>query len=99
MPYAVGLHSAATAFLSAGFATQFTIAVIAFLLIVSIVSAFEKDGVDEPAHLPGFSIFHIFPFFRRRYDFLNWAFQASGTNVFQLKLLRVRFKKYLFVLF
>ncbi|KAF9530244.1 cytochrome P450 [Crepidotus variabilis] len=88
MPYSVGLHSAAAAFLSAGFATQFTIAVLAFLFIVTLISAFEKEGVDEPKHLPGFSFSHILPFFTRRYDFLNWGIQASGSNIYQFKLFR-----------
>ncbi|KDR80096.1 hypothetical protein GALMADRAFT_92315 [Galerina marginata CBS 339.88] len=88
MPYTVGLQSAATAFLSAGFATQFTVAVIAFLAIVFITSALQKEGVDAPTYLPGYSLFHIVPFFRKRYDFLNWGFHATGQNVFQFKLLR-----------
>lgn len=89
MPYTVGLQCAANAFLSAGLATQFTIAVIIFLVIVSIISACEKEGVDEAPFLPGFSFFHILPFFRRRYDFLNWGFQATGSNMYQMKLFRV----------
>lgn len=89
MPYSVGLQSAATAFLSAGFATQFTLAVIAFLAIVLITSSLQKEGPDAPKFLPGFSLFHIIPFFRQRYDFLNWGFQATGQNVFQFQLLKV----------
>ncbi|KJA23068.1 hypothetical protein HYPSUDRAFT_138141 [Hypholoma sublateritium FD-334 SS-4] len=88
MPYSVGLQSAATAFLSAGFATQFTLAVIAFLAIVLITSSLQKEGPDAPKFLPGFSLFHIIPFFRQRYDFLNWGFQATGQNVFQFQLLK-----------
>jgi sterol 14-demethylase len=89
MPYSVGLQSAATAFLSAGFATQFTVAVIAFLAIILITSALEKEGVDAPKFLPGYSLFHIIPFFRRRYDFLNEGFHTTGQNAFQFKLLGV----------
>ncbi|KAF8960328.1 cytochrome P450 [Flammula alnicola] len=88
MPYSVGLQSAATAFLSAGFATQFTVAVIVFLGIVLITSALQKEGVDAPKFLPGYSLFHIIPFFRKRYDFLNWGFHATGQDVFQFQLLR-----------
>lgn len=90
MPYTVGLQAAATAFLSAGFSTQFTIAVMVFLVIVFITSSLEKEGVDAPKYLPGHSFFHITPFFRKRYDFLNWGFLATGQNIFQFKLLRVR---------
>jgi len=89
MPYSVGLESAVTAFLSAGLATQFTVAVIVFLVIISIISASQEEGVDAPRSLPGYSIFHITPFFRKRYDFLNWGFHATGQNIFQLNLLRV----------
>ncbi|KAF9568692.1 cytochrome P450 [Agrocybe pediades] len=88
MPYSVGLQSAANAFLSAGFSTQFTLAVIAFLLIVFITSALQKEGVDAPKSLPGNSLFHIVPFFRRRHQFLKWGFDVTGENVFQFNLLR-----------
>ncbi|RXW19171.1 hypothetical protein EST38_g6696 [Candolleomyces aberdarensis] len=88
MPYCLGLQAAAEAFLSIGLATQFTLAVVAFLLIVTIVSAFQKDGVDSPTSLPGSSLFSIYPFFRRRYDFLNWGFHATGQSIFRFNLLR-----------
>ncbi|KAF8155617.1 cytochrome P450 [Crassisporium funariophilum] len=88
MPYCVGLQSAASAFLSAGFAIQFTVAVIAFLVIISITSGLQKEGVDAPKFLPGYSLFHIIPFFRKRYDFVNWGFHATGQNIFQFQLLR-----------
>jgi len=90
MPYSVGLQSAAGAFLSAGFAVQFTVAVIIFLAIILVTSAFQNEGVDEPKYLPGYSLFHIIPFFRKRYDFLNWGFHSTGQSIFQFKLLRVR---------
>lgn len=89
MPYSVGLQSAVTAFLSAGFATQFTVAVVAFLVIISVISTFQEESVDAPKFLPGYSLFHITPFFRKRYDFLNWGFHATGQNTFQFNLLRV----------
>jgi hypothetical protein len=90
MPYSVGLHSAATAFLSSGFAIQFTVAVVVFLVIISITSASQEEDVDAPKSLPGYSLFHITPFFRKRYDFLNWGFHATGQNIFQFNLLQVR---------
>ena len=89
MPYSVGLQSAATAFLSSGFAIQFTVAVVIFLVIISVISV-PQEVVDAPKSLPGYSLFHIAPFFRKRYDFLNWGFHATGQNIFQLNLLRVR---------
>ncbi|RDB29921.1 Lanosterol 14-alpha demethylase [Hypsizygus marmoreus] len=88
MPYSIGLESAANAFLSAGFPTQFTLAVVIFLAIVLISSAFQSDAPDAPTSLPCYSIFAINPFFRRRYDFLNWAFHATGQSAFQFQLLR-----------
>lgn len=88
MPYSVGLQSAGNAFLSAGFATQFTLAVIAFLAIVLITSALQREGPDSPKALPGLSLFHIIPFFRQRHDFLNWGFHATGQNAFQFQLLK-----------
>ncbi|KAK7047353.1 hypothetical protein VNI00_006584 [Paramarasmius palmivorus] len=88
MPYSVGLQAAAAALLGAGVPVIFTTAIIIFLLIVSIASSFQKDPVDTPASLPVQSLFAIIPFFRRRYDFLNWGFQASGHSIFQFSLLR-----------
>ncbi|TFK26590.1 cytochrome P450 [Coprinopsis marcescibilis] len=88
MPYCLGLQTAANAFLSIGFATQFTLAIVLSLIIITISSSFQKDPTDAPAPLPGSSLLHIFPFFRRRFDFLNWGFHASGQNIFRFNLLR-----------
>lgn len=88
MPYCVGLQSAANAFLSAGFATQFTFGVVIFLAIVLITSSLQANEADAPTSLPCYSLFTILPFFRRRYDFLNWGFHATGQSVFQFQLLR-----------
>ncbi|KAF9010183.1 cytochrome P450 [Cyathus striatus] len=88
MPYAIGLQAASTAMVSAGCATQFTLAVIVVLLILLVTSAVQKDGLDEPASLPGNPFLAIFPFFRKRYDFLNWGFHATGQSIFQFSLLR-----------
>ncbi|KAG6884385.1 hypothetical protein C0993_011677 [Termitomyces sp. T159_Od127] len=92
MPYSIGLQAAANAFLSAAFATQFTLGVVIFLFIVLITSTLQADEADAPPSLPCFSIFAIFPFFRRRYDFLNWGFQATGHSAFQFQLLRLLFQ-------
>ncbi|KAF5379198.1 hypothetical protein D9615_005905 [Tricholomella constricta] len=84
----LGLQSAADAFLSAGLATQLTLGVVLFLVIVLVTSSLQADEADAPTSLPCYSIFTIMPFFGRRYDFLNWGFQATGQSVFQFKLLR-----------
>ncbi|KAK0203550.1 cytochrome P450 [Desarmillaria ectypa] len=90
MPYSVGLQAVGAAFISAGFATQFTTSVIIFLFIVFVTSSLHDDALkeDSPASLPGNSLFAIIPFFRRRFDFLNWGFHATGQAIFQFKLLR-----------
>ncbi|KAG5643635.1 hypothetical protein DXG03_000561 [Asterophora parasitica] len=88
MPYSVGLQSAADAFLSAGIATQFTFGVVIFLVIVLVTSSLQADEADAPASLPCYSLSAILPFFTRRYDFLNWGFQATGQSIFQFQLLR-----------
>ena len=90
MPYSIGLQSAANVFLSAGFATQLTLAITIFLLILLFTSNLHKDAVDVPTRIPCYSVFAIVPFFRKRYDFLNWGFHATGQSVFQFQLLRVR---------
>jgi hypothetical protein len=89
MPYSVGLEAASNAFVAAGFATQLTVAVITLFAIILITSAYQKDAPDAPEHLPGISLFHIMPFYRRRFDFLNWGIHATGQSVFQFRLLRV----------
>ncbi|KAK2464566.1 hypothetical protein APHAL10511_003424 [Amanita phalloides] len=86
MPYAVGIQAAATAFLSAGFPIQFTAAILLLLIILLLIS-FEKPESDDPTYLPCCSIFTIMPFFRTRYDFLNWGFEATGQNIYQFNLL------------
>ncbi|KAJ6588767.1 cytochrome P450 [Mycena capillaripes] len=87
MPYIIGLHSAASAFLSAGFATQFTVAVVICLVIVLTTASLQEDGVEAPKSLPGLPFLSIVPFFRRRYDFLNWGFHVTGQSTFQFQLM------------
>jgi sterol 14-demethylase len=89
MPYIIGLHTAASAFLSAGFATQFTVAVVICLVIVLITASLQEDGVEVPKSLPGLPFLSIVPFFRQRYDFLNWGFQITGQSTFQFQLMNV----------
>jgi hypothetical protein len=93
MPYSVGLGAAAQAFLSAGFAVQFAVALVALVIILGASSSLlqdDKDKDDAPTTLPGLSVFAIYPFFRQRFDFLNRAFYETGQSVFQFHLLRVR---------
>lgn len=89
MPFSVGLQAAGVALLSAGFPVLFTTAIIILLVIISITSSLQKDPADAPARLPIYSLFAIAPFFRRRFDFLNWGFEVTGQSVFQFDLLRV----------
>ncbi|KAF7360448.1 hypothetical protein MVEN_00775200 [Mycena venus] len=86
MPYIIGLHSAASAFLSAGFATHFSVAVVICLVIV-LATASPEDGDEAPKSLPGPPFLSIIPFFRQRYDFLNWGFHVTGQPTFQFKLM------------
>ncbi|KIK68607.1 hypothetical protein GYMLUDRAFT_153403 [Collybiopsis luxurians FD-317 M1] len=88
MPYSVGLQAAGAALASAGFPVIFTTAIIVILVIISFTSSFQKDAVDAPARLPINSLYAIFPFFRRRFDFLTWGFQVTGQSAFQFDLLR-----------
>ncbi|KAJ7266889.1 cytochrome P450 [Mycena haematopus] len=87
MPYIIGLHSAAAAFLSAGFATQFSVAVVICLVIVLVTASHVEDGDEAPISLPGPPFLSIVPFFRRRYDFLNWGFHVTGQSTFQFQLM------------
>ncbi|KAJ4000129.1 cytochrome P450 [Lentinula boryana] len=88
MPYSVGLQAASAALLSAGLPVLFTTAIIVLLVIVTVTSSLQKDVADAPARLPIYSLFAIIPFFRRRFDFLNWGFEATGHSAFQFDLLR-----------
>ncbi|KAF8629735.1 hypothetical protein AX15_003294 [Amanita polypyramis BW_CC] len=87
MPYAVGIQAVATAFLSAGFSVQFTVALLLLLAIILFITSLEKSEPDEPAYLPCWSLCTIMPFFSRRYDFLNWGFEVTGQSIYQFKLL------------
>ncbi len=90
MPYSVGLQTAGVALLSAGFPTLFTTAIVVLLVIIAILSSLHKtDSSDSVPRLPTHSLFAIFPFFRRRHDFLNWGFGVTGQSAFQFDLLRV----------
>ncbi|KAF8992218.1 cytochrome P450 [Cyathus striatus] len=89
MPYVIGLQAASTAFISAGWvATQLTLSVAIIIFILFITSSLQKDGVDELPSISGIQLLAIFPFFCRRYDFLNWGFHVTGQSIFQFPLLR-----------
>jgi hypothetical protein len=89
MPYTIGLHSAASAFLESAVATQFTVAVVICLVIVLVTSSLQEDGLQAPTSLPGLPFLSIVPFFRQRYDFLNWGFHVTGDSNFQFQLMSV----------
>ncbi|THV04687.1 cytochrome P450, partial [Dendrothele bispora CBS 962.96] len=88
MPYAVGLQAASAALLSAGLPSILAMAIVMSVMIIYTISSLHKDGVDSPAHLPMHSLLAITPFFRRRFDFLNWGFQVTNSSAFQFNLLR-----------
>ncbi|KAJ7185501.1 cytochrome P450 [Mycena filopes] len=88
MPYIIGgLLSLASAFLSAGFATQFTVAVVICLVIVLTTASLQDDRDEAPTSLPGPGFLSIVPFFRQRHDFLNWGFHVTGQSTFQFQLM------------
>lgn len=89
MPFTAGLQVAASLFATAGFSIQFTVAVILLLLIVTVVNSYYEGAPDEPKSLQGFTLLTIYPFFKERFTFLNWAISATDSTVFQFKLLRV----------
>ncbi|KAJ7268560.1 cytochrome P450 [Mycena rebaudengoi] len=88
MPYTIGLQSAASTFISAGFATHFTVAVVFLLGIIIATSPSYGHGPVVPTSLPGLSVFWINPFFHRRYDFLSRGFAVTGEAIFQFRLMR-----------
>ncbi|KAJ7754512.1 cytochrome P450 [Mycena metata] len=88
MPYIIGLHSAASAFLSAGIVVQCSVAIVICLVIVLTTTAsLQDDGDEAPKSLPGPAFLSIVPFFRQRYDFLNWGFHITGQSTFQFQLM------------
>lgn len=92
MPYSIGLQAANVALLSAGLATHIATAIVVLLLILIVASSCAEDPSkkeDAPISLPGISLLAIVPFFRQRFDFINWGFQATGRSIYQFKLLRV----------
>jgi hypothetical protein len=90
MPYAIGLQAASAAFLSAGLSAHLSLALVVLVAILCIIITYEKDHEDAAPHLPFNSLFAIWPFFRRRFDFINLAFDLTKETVFQFRLLQVK---------
>ncbi|TFK49075.1 cytochrome P450 [Heliocybe sulcata] len=88
--YPVGIPCLLDAFLSSSCSLQLAIFLVAVFLVLALsTSVFAARPKDcEPAHLPEHSLFTIVPFFRKRYDFLNWGFRATGQSLFQFQLFR-----------
>lgn len=87
----IALPSSLLALSHATLPVQLLVLAIFCLLVASSIRAtrqIPKPG-DAP-WLPQFSLFNIVPFYRRRFDFLNWGFYVTGSSVFQFKLLQVR---------
>jgi hypothetical protein len=90
MPYTIGLHAAVAALLHGGLLMQFSSAVVILLFIYVVATSRDSyKRTDAPVSLPGSSLFYIYPFFRRKFDFLNWGFRVTGEKAFQFKLLNV----------
>ncbi|KAJ3491312.1 hypothetical protein NLI96_g817 [Meripilus lineatus] len=49
----------------------------------------QTDDEGSPISLPESCLFTILPFFRSRFDFLNWGFKLSGQSIYQFRLLQV----------
>lgn len=64
---------------------------IVFLLFLWSRSSSKQDLEDSPTTLPEGCLLTIFPFFRSRFDFLNWGFKLSGQAIFQFRLLQVKY--------
>ncbi|KAI0052139.1 cytochrome P450 [Auriscalpium vulgare] len=47
-----------------------------------------SDKTDAATAIPGPFILNLRPFFRTRFDFLNWGFKTTGQSLFQFRLLR-----------
>ena len=89
--YAVGLQSAADAFLVSSFQAQFILALfILFILLLFGHGSKDELSSQTPVYLPGSHLLAIAPFFRRRFDFLNDGFRKTGEKLFQFNMLRVR---------
>ncbi|KAF7344522.1 Lanosterol 14-alpha demethylase [Mycena sanguinolenta] len=87
MPYTIGLHSAAAAFLSAGFATQFSVAIVICLVIVLVTAYHVEDGDEAPQSLPGPPFLSIFQLMNNTVIVLSGAsarrafFNAKGFDL------------------
>lgn len=90
--YAVGLQSAADAFLMSSLKVQVVLALLILFALLVFGHGSSKDDLSAhaPVYLPGSHLLAIAPFFRRRFDFLNDGFRKTGEKLFQFNMLRVR---------
>lgn len=69
-----------------------TTAVFASLVLAILLQRRSKGSANfEPLKLPGYSTLHTVSFFRKRQDFLEWAFQTIHKRAFQFRLGKVEY--------
>lgn len=65
------------------------IALVLYFILVRLVLDKYLERCDLPPSVPGLSVLSIGPFFRRRFEFLNWGFRITGQSAFRFRLLNV----------
>lgn len=94
MSTSFGLHAALPLYLHASLSVQLVVIVALSTFLVTALHLSRPDGLHDAesqvASLPCLSVLALVPFFRRRFDFFNWAFAITRQPMFRFKLLNVR---------
>ena len=73
-----------------GLPSPFSLVTLGLFLSLVFLCRCNQRHQDIPTLLPRFFLFNTLDFFRRRYDFFVWGFEATGQQLFQFRLLCVR---------
>ncbi|TFL04710.1 cytochrome P450 [Pterulicium gracile] len=91
MSTSFGLHAALPLYLHASLSVQLVVIVALSTFLVTALHLSRPDGLHDAesqvASLPCLSVLALVPFFRRRFDFFNWAFAITRQPMFRFKLL------------
>lgn len=89
MPFIGGLQAAITV-TNATTLLFPLLALVLYFATVWLLTSCKTTPDNKPIPLPYNSLFAVWPFFRRRFDFLNDCFRITGQPIFQFQLLQVR---------
>ena len=89
--YPLFLHPLLTLFCEKDAADKFMLFFPFIVVLIWVWSTFlaKREQDDSPTTLSESALLTLYPFFQRRFDFINRGFELTGQSIYQFHLLHV----------